>query len=33
MIDKYMKFRVDTQVDVWMVGCVLFSLCFNYHPY
>lgn len=33
MIDKYMKFRVDTQVDVWMLGCVIFSLCFNYHPY
>lgn len=33
MIDKYMKFKVDTKVDVWMLGCVMFSLCFNYHPY
>lgn len=33
MIDKYMKYVVDTQADVWMLGCVLFSLCFFMHPF
>jgi len=33
MIDKYMKFKVDTHVDVWMLGCVIFSMCFGYHPF
>lgn len=33
MIDKYMKYKVDAQVDVWMLGCVIFSMAFNYHPY
>ena len=33
MIDKYMKYVVNTQADVWMLGCVLFSLCFFMHPF
>lgn len=33
MIDEYMKYKVDTQADVWMLGCVLFSMCFGYHPF
>ena len=33
MIDRYKKFKVDTQVDVWMLGCVIFSLCFFQHPF
>ena len=33
MIDRYLKYRVDTQCDVWMLGCVLFSLCFFMHPF
>ena len=33
MIDRYMKFSVGTKVDVWMLGCVLFSLAFNFHPF
>jgi AP2-associated kinase len=28
-----MKYKVDTQADVWMLGCVLFSICFGYHPF
>jgi AP2-associated kinase len=28
MIDRYKKFKVDTQADVWMLGCVIYSLCF-----
>jgi len=33
MIDKYKGFPVTTQADVWMLGCVLFSLCFFQHPF
>lgn len=33
MIDKYLKLKVDTQADVWMVGCVLFSMAFGFHPF
>jgi len=28
MIDRYMKFKVGTKVDVWMLGCVIYSLCY-----
>ena len=28
MIDRYMKFKVDTKADVWMLGCVIYSLCY-----
>ena len=33
MIDKYLKYRVDTQADVWMLGCVLFAMAFGFHPF
>lgn len=33
MIDHYLKYRVDTQADIWMLGCVLFSMCFGFHPF
>ena len=33
MIDRYMQYKVDTKADVWMLGCVIFSLCFGYHPF
>ena len=33
MIDRYLKYRVDTQVDIWMLGCVIFSLSFGFHPF
>ena len=26
MIDQYQKYKVDTKVDIWMLGCVLFTL-------
>ena len=31
MIDQYLKFAVTAQVDVWMLGCVLYTLCFARH--
>ena len=33
MLDLYNNYRIDTQVDIWALGCVLFVLCFNKHPY
>lgn len=33
MIDKYKKWKVDLKVDVWMIGWVLFALCFFKHPF
>ena len=33
MIDRFLQFRVDTQADVWMFGCVAFSLAFGFHPF
>ena len=33
MIDRYLGYRVDTQADVWMFGCVAFSLAFGFHPF
>eukprot|EP00351_Strombidinopsis_sp_SopsisLIS2011_P001674 CAMPEP_0116875604 /NCGR_PEP_ID=MMETSP0463-20121206/7635_1 /TAXON_ID=181622 /ORGANISM="Strombidinopsis sp, Strain SopsisLIS2011" /LENGTH=78 /DNA_ID=CAMNT_0004521553 /DNA_START=507 /DNA_END=743 /DNA_ORIENTATION=+ len=33
MIDKYMKYPVNTKADIWMLGCVIFGLCYNLHPF
>ena len=33
MCDPYLKYIVDGKVDIWMVGCVLFTLMFFKHPF
>lgn len=33
MIDKYMKWNVTTKVDIWMLGCVAYTLCYALHPF
>jgi len=33
MLDEYLKFKVDLQVDMWMLGCVLYILAFGKHPF
>lgn len=33
MIDQYLGHEVDTQADLWMLGCVLYALCFGKHPF
>ena len=33
MIDKYLKFPVGVKSDIWMLGCVLYTLCFAKHPF
>ena len=33
MHDRYLKYNVDFQVDIWMLGCILYVLCFVKHPF
>ncbi len=33
MLDLYSNYRIDIQADIWALGCVLFLLCFNKHPF
>lgn len=33
MIDLYLRFPVNQQVDIWMLGCILYILCFYRHPF
>ena len=33
MIDEFAKYEVNHQADIWMLGCVLYTLCFAKHPF
>lgn len=33
MCDLYQGYTVDEKVDVWMLGCVLYTICFYVHPF
>jgi Protein kinase domain. len=33
MCDPYQKWEVNEKVDIWMLGCILFTLCFYKHPF
>jgi len=33
MTDQYLGYTVDLQADMWMLGCVLYALCFGKHPF
>jgi AP2-associated kinase len=33
MIDLYAKHVIDTKVDVWMLGCVLYTIAYARHPF
>lgn len=33
MLDLYSNYRIDSQADIWALGCVLYLLCFNKHPF
>jgi AP2-associated kinase len=33
MFDKYLKMDVDLKADIWMLGCILFTLCFGKQPF
>ncbi len=33
MIDPYLGFEVNEKVDIWMLGCVVFTLLTAKHPF
>lgn len=33
MCDLYLGYQVNEKVDIWMLGCVLYTLCFFKHPF
>lgn len=33
MADLFQRYEVCEKVDVWMLGCVLFTVCFFIHPF
>jgi len=33
MCDPYQHWPVTEKVDVWMIGCILYTLCFYKHPF
>ena len=33
MCDPFLNYQVNTKVDMWMLGCVLFTLMFFKHPF
>lgn len=33
MTDLYLKMEVNEKADIWMLGCILFILCFFKHPF
>lgn len=33
MVDPYLQYEVSYKVDVWMVGCVLYTLAYFVHPF
>ena len=28
MMDQYLGYQVDLKVDLWMLGCILYTLCY-----
>lgn len=33
IVDPYQQFQVSNKVDIWMVGCVLYTLSYFTHPF
>lgn len=33
MVDTWSNYFVGTPVDVWALGCILYTLCFMRHPF
>lgn len=33
MVDLYLGHRVDHKVDIWMLGCVLYTMNYYVHPF
>ena len=33
MCDLYLKYTICEKVDIWMLGCILYTMCFYKHPF
>jgi AP2-associated kinase len=33
IVDPYLKYTVNSKADIWMLGCVLYTLCYFTHPF
>jgi AP2-associated kinase len=33
IVDPYLKYKVSAKVDLWMLGCVLYTMCYFVHPF
>jgi len=33
MVDFYLEFAISEKVDIWMIGCILYTLMFYRHPF
>ena len=33
MCDPYQRYLVNEKVDIWMLGCVLYTICFYKNPF
>ena len=33
MIDLYLKYPVNEKIDIWMLGCVIYVMNYQYHPF
>lgn len=33
MLDLYMKYEINEKVDIWMLGCILYTMCFYCSPF
>lgn len=33
MSDKYKNYVVNEKADIWMFGCIMYTLCFYRHPF
>lgn len=33
MMDQYQRKDIDFKADIWMLGCILYTLCFARHPF
>lgn len=33
IVDPYLQYKVNTKVDLWMTGCVLYTMSYFVHPF
>ena len=33
IVDPYLKYKVSTKADLWMLGCTLYTMSYFIHPF